>query len=376
MELKDDYFKRLKTGKDIALRYSDYLIDLGNHYRLLGDPDKSFSATMSGRRMKECLNYWLWDKYEINKILDLKRVSRCRNKFCPNCRRWAALRAVVKYGPMVNELYDRGFYPFFMTVTVPNVEGKDLAFELEKMSKAYQQLWRWYYEDLSKGGSDERAGQAIGAIRSLEVTYNKKTGLFHPHYHSIMFLSEYLQGYFTKTEPMGWHYKTNDWLYVSPADMDLGRMWKMACQNENITDFADDDQDRFMCDLRELVMPGGIFEAFKYCFKDTQVPNYDVFKVLYEALKSRRIRQGYGDLYGIKAKKEALFEPGNEIESYLKIIEDPEEISTSRILDMITRFSEYKKVSRFNRDVGFDELADDDDDFDDIDEGVSNDNKI
>ena len=36
---------------------------------------------------------------------------------------------------------------------------------------------------------------------------------------------------------------------------------------------SDDWQDSYVCDIRELYMPKGIYEVFKYCFKDLDIKN-------------------------------------------------------------------------------------------------------
>ncbi|GAH17938.1 unnamed protein product, partial [marine sediment metagenome] len=35
----------------------------------------------------------------------------------------------------------------------------------------------------------------------------------------------------------------------------------------------DNWEDNYICDIRELVMPKGLFEVFKYCFKDVDIKN-------------------------------------------------------------------------------------------------------
>lgn len=37
-------------------------------------------------------------------------------------------------------------------------------------------------------------------------------------------------------------------------------------------------EDNYICDIRPIDGDKGIFEVFKYCFKDMDIKNYEVFK--------------------------------------------------------------------------------------------------
>jgi len=58
----------------------------------------------------------------------------------------------------------------------------------------------------------------------------------------------------------------------------------MAYGNKIISEFGNVSgnwEDNYICDIRELNMPKGIFEVFKYCFKDIYIKNLDIFEDLY-----------------------------------------------------------------------------------------------
>jgi len=107
-------------------------------------------------------------------------------------------------------------------------------------------------------------------------------------------------------------------------------------------DVSSDWQDNYICDIRELVMPGGLYEVFKYSFKDIDIKDYSVFKNLFWGLKRKRLRQGYGELYNVKLDE---FDFNREsIKDYLEFKdEEPQEIASSCIEDMTRKYREYKK---------------------------------
>ena len=69
---------------------------------------------------------------------------------------------------------------------------------------------------------------------------------------------------------------------------------------------SSDWHDNYICGIRELKMPYGIFEVFKYCFKGIDIKNLEIFKCLLLGLRNKRIRQGCGALYNIKVDDKDL----------------------------------------------------------------------
>jgi len=357
MELKNEHFVRLKLRSNIGKTNSGYMFRMSDEISSMGEVMRAYTVRNIAKNIRDCLDFWLWDKYEKNKILDLKRVSRCKNKFCPNCRRYAVATAIMRFAPVFKELLKEEYNPYLLSLTVPNVSGDDLKNTLDRMSKAFYKLWKWL--NRKKGSGDaykNRLFDATAAVRNIEITRNKLTKMYHPHYHSIIFLNNDRSGDFVKDEPAGYQIKTGDYISISRADKMLQRLWKMACEGQNITGYSENEMDRYICDIRELVMPDGIYEVFKYCFKDMDISGYEVFKVIYVALFYRKIRQGYGRLYEISDREDDFVSDEDKIENYLKIKEDPKEAVANYIMDMTTKFREYKKISRFKRDIEVDNI--------------------
>jgi len=122
----------------------------------------------------------------------------------------------------------------------------------------------------------------------------------------------------------------------------------MAYDYKKINEFdnaSNDWQDNYICDIRELYMPKGIYEVFKYCFKDLDINNQEIFKDLYFGLKRKRLRQGYGELYNVKVD-DVYIRNEDCIENYLEFKDEEPEIVASRcISDMTEKYGYYKKIS-------------------------------
>jgi plasmid rolling circle replication initiator protein Rep len=350
MELNEEYFNKLRERKNNAIKNIVFMHTLWQEY---SEIDKNISYTIRKRaeRMENCLSYWKWDIYRKNKVMDLKQVSRCKDMFCPNCRRVAVYKAIINFSHHFKMLLDIGYHPYLVTLTVPNIEATSLSDEIDKMNNAFSIFWRWLYKPFSKNGSyyggyKDRLFDAVGAVKVIEVTVQKNNwNMFHPHFHVLMFLENDFENYFIKDIPGGYQYKTKKYIFYSDADIFIQKLWKMGYDRISISSYKDvssDWQDNYICDIRELVMPGGLYEVFKYSFKDIDIKDYSVFKNLFWGLKRKRLRQGYGELYNVKLDE---FDFNREsIKDYLEFKdEEPQEIASSCIEDMTRKYREYKK---------------------------------
>jgi len=88
----------------------------------------------------------------------------------------------------------------------------------------------------------------------------------------------------------------------------------------------------------------GVYEVFKYCFKDLDMKSQEIFKDLYFGLKRKRLRQGYGELYNVKVDDRDI--SSDDIKNYLEFKdEEPEVIANKYIEDMTEKYRNYKKIS-------------------------------
>lgn len=84
---------------------------------------------------------------------------------------------------------------------------------------------------------------------------------------------------------------------------------------------------------RKLYRLKRIFKVFKYCFKDLDIKNLEIFGILYFGLKRKRLRQGYGELYNVKVDDRDI--ESDDISNYLEFKDEkPEVIAHKYIEDM------------------------------------------
>lgn len=96
----------------------------------------------------------------------------CNNRWCLVCNGIRTAKLIKGYVPTLITLEDKQF----VTLTIPNVEGKRLEFTIRLMGSVLRKIQ----------GRFLKAGTPIIGIRKLEVTYNPILNTYHPHYHLIL----------------------------------------------------------------------------------------------------------------------------------------------------------------------------------------------
>lgn len=345
-----------------------------NSFRYLNMYNKYKADNLKNKsdRLKKCLDYWLWDKYQQNKVLDLKKVNRCMdNRFCPNCRALSLSDALVNFKPK-HEHMIKQYYPYMLTITVPNVRGEVLNETIKKMNKAFTKFHRWFHDD-KKNSFKNRYFKIAGTVKVLEVTVQKTdSNMYHPHFHCITYLDldnlveaeqildKNIKGAYSK--------KRKDYIYYSEADIQVMKLWKFAFDNIRISNYKNLEKypnefifeydkatekwfsNYYQCDLRPLDTKG-VYEVFKYTFKDTDIKTQSNFETLYLALDKKRIRQGYGLLYNLDLECEDTERDAKEdLSIYLTVNknEAPTELITQELNTLLNlEYHDYKKISRF-----------------------------
>lgn len=332
--------------------YASWLLKMSEEYKyeLVAYSKKLERKSL---RMKNCLNLWNWDVYHKNKLMDLMKLNRCmNNRFCPNCRKWDLASAIHNFKKPFNKLLVEGYYPYLVTLTIPNIPGYQLKKTLTKMNLAFKKLFGTFSYPLVNATTKGFMGRYMefeGALKVLEITYNSNTETYHPHFHCLFFSKEYDESLFQKDIVGEYSYKRNSYNYYSDIDIQIARLWTLCYSGKRIT--VDnynklEYEDLYVCDIREMDS-AGIVEVLKYTFKDTDVISYDVFKTLVEALENKRIRQGYGVLFDLKVEDGA---EGDKLSLQEFLTEDeeenPERLITTKIKELITDYNEYRKISR------------------------------
>lgn len=97
----------------------------------------------------------------------------CKNRFCINCSRKRTAELIEKYKPIV----DTWTEPYFVTLTLPNVDEWNLEKTVSKMNKELSLIVRKLKRDY---------GHKLQLIRKLEITYSFRLKTYHPHLHLIV----------------------------------------------------------------------------------------------------------------------------------------------------------------------------------------------
>jgi plasmid rolling circle replication initiator protein Rep len=118
-----------------------------------------------------------WNTWHCANVLLQKgkevTAKYCNNRWCPVCNRIRTAKMINGYLPEFNKMTD----PRFVTLTVVNIPESDLSLTIDKMTREFT---------LIKNVFCRRRGFNINGIRKIEVTYNKKTDEYHPHFHIIL----------------------------------------------------------------------------------------------------------------------------------------------------------------------------------------------
>ena len=134
----------------------------------------------------------------------------CKDRMCPACQKRRSLVVFHQVKDVCLSLqseYKSTRY-LLLTLTVPNVSADDLPNEIKKMNKAWASLSR----------KVEFKKSIWGWFKALEITHNKKTNTYHPHFHVLLAVpAKYFKGqnYITQSR----------WL----------ELWQMAMKNDYIT---------------------------------------------------------------------------------------------------------------------------------------------
>lgn len=358
MEFTNEVLKDMEEKKEnYNKKYSKWYYSMSEH-----TGNKKYKKRSD--TIDSCLNLWLWDKYQQNKLLDLQRVNRCNNnRFCPNCRTLEISKFIHKFKNVYEQYKLEGYNFYVLTLTVPSVPGEELKHTIDKLNKSFRTLTEKFCYDInSKKSYKDRYLQFDGGIKVLEITYNENKG-FHPHFHCVVVTMDKIDEKLLEKNIKGkYSRKRKEINMKSQIDMQIGKLWSMIWYGDRLTkeniDSVEYHPNEIFYNLEETkkclevdfkpLDKKGIYEVFKYTFKNTHVKNYYVFNTLVQALENKRIRQGFGILYNLKCED---IEEGETQELSLEIKENPESLLTYEINELITTYRNYKKISRFNRTI-------------------------
>lgn len=305
--------KNIDYNKQIIEFYEKYLAENGYSNTIINKLES----------IRNCNTIFELDHYKKQKVKDYKRTNLCKDKFCNNCKKVKQASRMARFIPEINKYKDYGIY--HLVLTVPNVNGDNLESTIKKMLKKFPSLIEFLKLKRRVKNLNLDIGY-LGAIRSLEVTYNNDD--YHPHLH-VLLIADRLN--------IDDKLYVNDYSYsrgklirkFSEIEIKIQKLWYMLFNNIRISKKNFDElKIGYSCTIDKF-QDDNYFELFKYMTKaksDT-VLTYDNFKTLYNALYNVRQIQGYGCLFRIK--DEYLEDKVNEIYDYivslLKEKEDPKQ---------------------------------------------------
>lgn len=256
-ELQSELDNVFTPKKKFSLKYSRVLESIGE--------DKRAS------RVRECGTYLEFNLYDDDSIC-LHRANFCSDPLCPQCAKRKSLKMFSQVSAIVERL--QSDYQFlFVTLTIKNPVGDNLSEACDALYKSYIRLM-----------DKKRMKFVKGALRSLEITVNRKTNpiTYHPHLHCIFAVKN---DYFSSSN------------YLSQSELSL--LWQDSLKVDYIPIV-----DIRACKDKGLKKNGNVIfknissavaEVAKYSVKasdflcGTDEQNKEVVKVLLNTLKNRRM---------------------------------------------------------------------------------------
>jgi len=202
------------------------------------------------------------------------RMMRCRDRLCPLC----AIKRSERLGSQLVAAVSKMDDPRHIVLTAPAVPDF-LREQIDGLRHAFRALRR----------SDQWSGTQRGGVYSIEVTLNKKTGLWHPHLHII-----------------------TDGEYI--AQNTLVDEWRRALQTSGIWSEVRDDQAVVVWiervgNRRRLADYIG-----KYVAKPAELESWpeDALCEYAVAMRGARLVHAFGSLHGMKLESDD--EPNEQAE--------------------------------------------------------------
>jgi hypothetical protein len=295
-----------------------------------------------------CNKFWTLDKYELQKIKDVKRQNLCQDKFCANCKKVKQASRMAKYIPELEKYQDNLYH---LVLTVPNCRGPDLKETQKEMCKAFRSLIRLLEGSRKVKGLDFQSWGYQGAVRSFEVTFKGDT--YHPHFHVGLVASPGLLSK-KKTKNL-YSYDFKNGIpelrrLFSKEEILIQKIWYLLINGIKVTKQSIDELETGYSCIMDKFPAEDYAELFKYMTKEKdqtgQVLSYDQFKTLYVGLHRVKQIQGYGCLYQIddeidlevfEEKWQGWLESIRQKESPVEVWQTPQELLLDTEYTIINR---------------------------------------
>lgn len=316
-----------------------------NH--LSEDIQINFNSRKKIESIDYCNSYWLVDFYKHSKIKDVKNTNLCRDRFCSNCKKVKQSAEISKYLPVFekdkNDLY-------LFTLTIPNCKitkkiNSNIRFSkidtflkrsIDLLNRSFKKMVRLFNGNLKTDLLPDL--NYFGALKSIEITYNKEKKEFHPHIHAIFKIKDF-ENYNQGFNINKFSYSRNSDKCISFSDFEIAiqKIWYLIINGQYLTKNNYDNLEvGYSCKI-DKIDKTNVFEVFKYNIKDTDLLDngYLVFRDIYISTYRKKFIQGYGDYYSIKEiNNEELDKYYYDLIERLKLIESPK-IENEDIKDIL-----------------------------------------
>ena len=257
-KVNSEYLSNWKVHKLLSLEVSKKMLKIN---------------TARGYRMKDCGRFIKAEYCNDCDSYFIKSTNLCRDRFCPTCNWRLALQRYANMTILLKDFFLA--YPetklTFVTLTAKNCSVDELSDTMEKMSKSWHNL-------LCRRTIKR---EIFGTAKSVEVTYNKQTKEFHPHFHIIIAWAR------TKESDCKALSKEfiNGWISCCKKN-DLTVSIKAQCAKPIYGKIIEENGKEYNS------MADAIVEVFKYAFKSKQLddmPLYVFRKFVYQFANKRLI---------------------------------------------------------------------------------------
>lgn len=171
----------------------------------------------------------------------------CKDRLCPACTWRRSLKVFRHVSKCLDFLEPLGYRYLFLTLTVKNCSADDLIKTIDLLNKAKYKLFK-----------RARVQKFLrGAFCALEITYNARTGLFHPHLHCLLAVSS---TYFTD-----FYLKQSEWAELWQVCADLDYLPVVDIRRVKTADL-----DVVGADVASVKLKNAVSEVAKYTLKDKQ----------------------------------------------------------------------------------------------------------
>lgn len=290
------YFEELREHVAHNYQIADFY---QNEYERGGDE----LYDRKSRAVDNCAKWWDLEHYTEQHVKDIKRVNLCRDKFCFNCQSMLAAKRYGKFAPVLDSLKS-SYRILHIVFTVPNCEPEELKPLIDKMYRKFPFLMRYFKGQAKVHGVNFLKYGYGGAVRGLEVTYNKDTEQYHPHFHCMVLLNKKINLQGKRTNAYSFDHNDESKIHkFSDFEILLQKIWFLLMNDCKVT-AENVEQLKIGYDVQASDPKGNYHEVFKYAckgaFKESEgacIYQERVFWTLYGALKNRRMIQGYGVLH-------------------------------------------------------------------------------